>query len=393
MRKIDILKLALQNVFNSRVKTFLSALSICIGISSVCLVLEIGQNVSGTIKSELGQISNDSLTISPQNGDMVSSDIENMLASNENIKSVMPYIFEYTNYYFRGEEHSAVVCGISQKVDEIFNISLLYGTLPTISQTKAAEKVIVVDDILAKKLYFRENIVGKSIRVFLNGKYEIFEIIGVIKSQKGGVESLTGQDLPDLLYTPYTTINELFGKNKVSSLAVRCFSTGDASKNGEQVINILEKIDADTIYDYDNVAQYADTFLNIINLISILVGSIAAISVIVGGIGIMNSMVSSAESRINEIGIYLAIGAKRRDVLMCFITEALIVSLIGGFIGILFSSIAVGVINRLLIFNLTLNIKSLFIGFLGAAVCGIVFGFLPAYYASKLNPIDAISRE
>ena len=390
MKTIDLFRFTLKNIRNSKIKGILCALSVCVGISSVCLVMEIGSNAENQIQQELSQISSNILTVSPNSG-KVSGTVLKEISQNPAIKAYMPYIFEYGHYFVKNTTNNSVICGINQDIPEIFNITLYHGRLPTKSEVEQGANVVLVDDIMANNIYHRTNIVGKTIQIALNGFYQKYEVIGVISSQKAGIESMIGQSLPDLLYVPYTTINQAFGENKLENVAIRCFDSFNPTEESQKLIR---KLNISTLsegkYSVDNISNFTDTILRVTTIVSLLVSAIAAISVLVGGIGIMNSLVASAESRKNEIGIYIALGAKPREIMLSFLLEAVLISVIGSVLGIAISSAAVLIANQFISIPLTLNPMNSLVSFVGAIVCGAVFGYMPSKKAAKLNPIDAI---
>lgn len=393
MKTIDLLRFTLKNIANSRIKGVLCALSVCVGISSVCLVMEIGSNAESQIQQELSQISTGILNVSPASG-AISNTVLKEISNAPEIKAYMPYIFEYGHYYVKNTTNTSVICGITEKIPEIFNIELYHGRLPTPSEISNGTRVALVDDLMANKIYKRTNIVGKQIQIAVNGFYEKYQVIGVISSQKAGIESMLGQSLPDLLYIPYTAINNAFGENKLQNVAISCFESVDPTEASQKLVRNLNTSPlAEGKYTAENISNYTDSILRITGIVALLVSAIAAISVLVGGIGIMNSLVASVESRKNEIGIYIALGARPREILLSFILEAVLISVIGSVFGIGISSAVILLANKLITIPLTINYSNIIISFFGAILIGAIFGYMPAKKASQLNPIDAIRLE
>lgn len=393
MKTIDLLRFTLKNIVNSRIKGVLCALSVCVGISSVCLVMEIGSNAENQIQRELSQISTGILNISPVYG-AISNTVLKEISNTPEVKAYMPYIFEYGHYYVKNTTNTSVICGITEKIPEIFNIELYHGRLPTQGEIANGARVALVDDLMANKIYKRTNIVGKQIQIAVNGFYEKYQVIGVISSQKAGIEGMIGQSLPDLLYIPYTAINNAFGENKLQNVAISCFDVVNPAEASQKLVRNLNTSPlTEGKYTVENISNYTDSILHITGIVALLVSAIAAISVVVGGIGIMNSLVASVESRKNEIGIYIALGARPREILLSFILEAVLISVIGSVFGIGISSAAILMANKLIAIPLTINYSNVIISFFGAILCGAIFGYMPAKKASQLNPIDAIRLE
>ena len=219
---------------------------------------------------------------------------------------------------------------------------------------------------------------------------EKMKICAVIRSQSASISMLIGGQLPYLIYLPHTALDEMSGSITADKLMVAM-----KRENQEAIEQIQKKLNRqfEGSYQYENLNHYLDSFQVIMDAISLLISGIAGISVIVGGIGVMNSMVSAVETRTKEIGIYRALGAKKRTILQTFVLEAVLLCLTGGICGVMLSKGTIHLIEMFLGVKIQFQ-WSVVIASLGlSAICGVLFGMLPAMRAARLDPIKAIRSE
>lgn len=394
MRSLDLWKIAAQNVWYGRSKSLLCILALCIGICSVCTVLCFGNLAADAVAREIDQTGLGGLACYPKNDTAISIEEEDLqlAAKTEGVAAVMPLAIRTGTVSLHGTSISSAICGVDEALKDVFSLTLLDGRLLKKQDIAGGEAVVVVDDALAQSLYRRTNISGKHIRLTLSGITESFEIIGVVASQKQGIQELVGGKIPSFLYIPHTKMDQICGEKTTDTLAVSCFPDYNSDSVGETLTQKLSYIN-DTTFRYENLTQYTESFKNIAHVVSLLATSVAAISIVVGGLGVMNSMTAAVESRIGEIGIYMAIGARKTDILRCFLLESLILCGIGGISGVTISMLIFQIVVRLLKLSLIFQYQYLYYGLAMAAVCGITFGLLPALKAVRLNPIDAIRTD
>jgi len=288
----------------------------------------------------------------------------------------------------RNLSSSAGILGIDQALSDVFQIEVYHGSLPTAAQVREAAKIAVIDADFAQKVYKRTNVIGKTLYVTVNGRKEAMEICAVIRSQSAGISMMVGGKMPYLVYMPYTTLQTMDPAAQTDKLITN-LDDPDAADNMLEKLNRAEG----TNYLYENLNQYLDSFSAITDTIAFLISGIAGISVVVGGIGVMNAMVSSIDTRTREIGIYRALGAKKREIMQTFLCEAMLLCLIGGLFGIVCSFGIVYLIQKLFDAALHYQQESMLISLAISAVCGVLFGMLPALRAAKLDPIKAIRAE
>ncbi len=392
----DILKISLLNALRGRIRTALTALSIMIGVASVLLVESIGSGGEQVIIGEIEKLGLSGIAISQNFNEettpLCAEDAEALERTFSEISDAMPIVMQYGAIKFNKVISDSVILGVGARADKIYNVNLLYGRVPNEVDIRSNRKVAVIDNELAEKSYKRVNVVGKQIVVNFSGKKEKYEIIGVIKSQKDGINQMLGGGIPDFIYIPYTTVNETRNENSVSQIAVKCI--GDDEESGEKFADFLSRRKGfDNAYISENMTSKIGEIKTITNLVSLIISAIAAISLCVAGIGIMNTMFSSTAERYREIGICMAVGASSRDISLCFLAESIIISLIGGTAGALFGWIGILAISNLI------GVKSIYSiwTFIGAEVisilCGAIFSVIPAVKASKLDPIITLRND
>lgn len=387
----DQIFLALNNVLRAGTKTVLCVLAICIGIASVTTITSLGSTAGESVQAELDQIGVRGIVIYSKTGQTLSDDALQVMAQTRDISVCMPLILTSGTVRFRNQTSAAGILGVDQRLDQIFQLTVLHGELPTRGQVAAGEKIAVIDESLAQKAYRRTNVVGKELWIMVNGISEKMKICAVIRSQSAGISTLLGGNVPHILYLPTTTLTALSSELKADK-AIILTENSDFVQISETLIRKLERL-SNTTYHYENLDHYLASFSRITDILTVLIGGVAAISVIVGGLGVMNTMIVSVDGRTREIGIYRALGAKRRDMIRIILIESVFLCLIGGALGILLNWIIFSVIATVFDVRIKLRISGVILSIAMSSLCGICFGWLPAIRAANLDPIQAIRAE
>jgi len=287
---------------------------------------------------------------------------------------------------------ATTVYGVYPSYFKIRDWQLKYGEFFTDRDVRANRKVALLGETVANQLFPDEDPTGQRIRI----RNVPFTVIGVLKA-KG--QSGLGADQDDLILAPATTVlYRLKGHRWVDMINASAVSTADMQAAEDQIRTILRQAhriapgedDDFTIRDQTQIAETASETSRVMTL---LLGSIAAVSLIVGGIGIMNIMLVSVTERTREIGIRLSVGARSIDVLSQFLTEAIVLSLTGGLLGIFLAFVITYILNTFTQLTAIINPQIIFISFLFSGAVGVFFGFYPARKAAALNPIDALRYE
>jgi len=394
---IDTLRISFRNLGRKKSRSALTILGIAIGVASVVLIASLGEIGKYTINQEIDELGGGGLMISGNNklaGIQLTSDHLNAVRTSGAVDSAIPVVVDYTKTYMRGLMLDAVIWGIDYGANQVISMELIHGRLITKNDVTAGKMVCVVDQNIAQAYYKRDNIVGKTIQLqFASGNVE-FEIVGVVSSGGNVLQGLMGNFIPTFVYLPYTTMQELMGRETFDQIAVAVKSGIDEEVARTQLLSIVNNTSGvRTGFKAENMQGQKEKFSSILNIVTVILSVIAGISLIVAGLSIMTVMLVSVGERTREIGIKKSIGANRQNILFEFLIESFTISLIGSIAGTV-----VGVL-LVIIGCLPLGIPVLFnlglIGFciLFSILIGVIFGVYPASVASKLNPVDALRCE
>ncbi|MGB7294999.1 MAG: ABC transporter permease [Candidatus Aminicenantales bacterium] len=401
-------RVALRALARNKMRSFLTALGIIIGVGAVISMVSIGEGAKQGVEDRFASMGTNLLFISPGSrsrggvhsgfGGFNTLKPEDAVAVEEQCDAVQytsPSVSTRAQTVYGNKNWNTSIQGTGAMYPEIRNWEIEQGTYFDGSHVRAAAKVCVLGSEVKKSLFEDEDAVGKVIRV----KAIPFRVIGVFKS-KGESGGWFNRD--DMMTVPYTTVmKRLTGQEYISSIDISAVSsarTEEAKTQIEELLRIRHKIapGAEDDFQVRNMAEIAEGAAQATQIMTILLGSIASISLLVGGIGIMNIMLVSVTERIREIGIRMAVGARQKDILLQFLTEAIVLSVLGGLIGVLFG---VG-LSKLLVyvktfsqFKTAVSPGAIILAFVFAASVGIFFGFYPARKASRLDPIEALRYE
>ncbi len=401
-------RVALRALGRNKMRSFLTALGIIIGVGAVISMVSIGEGAKKGVEERFASFGTNLLFVSPGSrsrggvhsgfGGFNTLKPEDATAIEQQCDAVQytsPSVSTRAQTVYGNKNWNTSIQGTGAKYPEVRNWQVEEGTYFDESQVRTAAKVCVLGSEVKKSLFEDEDAIGKIVRV----KAIPFRVIGVLKS-KGESGGWFNRD--DMMTVPYTTVmKRLSGQEYISSIDISAVSAGrteEAQTQIEEVLRIRHKIapGAEDDFQVRNMADIAEGAAQATQIMTILLGSIASISLLVGGIGIMNIMLVSVTERIREIGIRMAVGAKQRDILLQFLTEAVVLSVLGGLIGVLFG---VG-LSKLLVyvktfsqFKTAVSPGAIILAFVFAASVGIFFGFYPARKASRLDPIEALRYE
>lgn len=401
-------KIALRSLKVNKMRSILTSLGIIIGVSAVIIMLAVGEGAKGQISKQIESMGSNLLLVmsgsSTSSGVRVGggsqptlrmSDAQAILKDCPSVLEVAPTVSESKQLVFSNQNWSTAVYGITPSYLRIKDWDVDDGRIITDEDVKNSTKVALLGTTVVTNLFGDLDPVGKTIRV----AGMPFKVVGIL-SQKG--QTGMGQDQDDSILIPITTAQKkLFGTQfpgVVKFIQVQAKS-GDVLDDAQDEITLLLRErhnigrNKDDDFTVRNFTQMMETIKQVTNTMTILLGSIASVSLLVGGIGIMNIMLVSVTERTKEIGIRMAIGAKATDIRYQFLIEALLLSLVGGFIGILIGICGAKLVDLCFHLAITISLWSIFLSVGFSALIGVGFGFYPAYKASLLNPIDALRYE
>ena len=406
MNYSNLLKIAINALMRNKLRAFLTMLGIVIGVASVIAMLAIGQGSKKSIQDQVSSMGSNMIIVFPSSQarggvrlgnasskSLTVADVNAISQECPSIKMASPEVRSSGQVIYENNNAPTTIYGGNQNYLGIKMISITDGRDFTQREIKSAAKVCLIGKTVITNI-FGDNVdpVGRYIR-FNNIP---FKVIGVL-SEKG--RNTFGQDQDDLLIAPYATVQKrilaITHVQTILASAVDEASSPKAVAEVEEVLRQRHKIRADQEDDFEVRSQeeLVKTFSSISNILTILLGAIAGISLLVGGIGIMNIMYVSVTERTREIGLRMSIGGRGVDILMQFLTESILLSVIGGVIGILLGIGASEIVEAIAKWPIAIMPQAVIASFLVCTVIGIFFGWYPARKAANLDPIDALRYE
>lgn len=405
----NLLKIALRAISNNKLRSFLTMLGIIIGVASVITMLAIGQGSKRSIQEQISEMGSNMIMVHPGNNDrrgggvrMNASDMQTLKnADYEEIvkkctrylSSVSPLVNSSGQMIYGNNNYPASVTGVSQDYLDIRKLNVSQGDMFTDQDIATSAKVCVIGKTIVDNLFTnQEDPIGKVVRF---GKVP-FTVVGVLEPK--GYNSM-GQDQDAVVLAPFTTIQKRVSNitylNGIYASAKEERLTSKAIDDIVDVLRQTHKIKEDGELDFSVRSQeeLSSMMTSTTDMLTVLLACIASISLLVGGIGIMNIMYVSVTERTREIGLRMSVGARGIDILAQFLIEAILISVTGGLIGVLFGVGASYGLSALLGWPVYVQPYSVILSFLVCTITGVFFGWYPAKRASELDPIEAIRYE
>ena len=405
MKSSVLVRIAGDSIRKNKMRTLLTMLGIVIGVGAVIIMVAVGQGAQKSIANQINALGTNLLVVTPgsSNAGGVSQgagtfnritvqDAEKLKSEGTLFAGVSPVVMTRTQVIAGGTNWRTLINGVSTDFQTIREWQLRSGTFFTDNDQRAMRKVAVIGNTVATNLYPGTDPVGAQLQI----RNVPFTIVGVLatKGQNAG-----GQDQDDVVLVPYTTAqSRLAGNTRIGQVLVSALSPQDIPAAQDEVRAIMRESHRipegdDDDFTVRNQTEIANAAQGTTKIMTWLLASIASVSLIVGGIGIMNIMLVSVTERTREIGIRMAIGARGSDVLTQFLVESIVMSVLGGAVGL-----AVGVGGASVLAHFTgwstavpVQAVALAIGF--SAAVGVFFGFYPARKAAALDPITALRYE
>jgi len=383
--------MAIKSVKSNKMRTFLTMLGIIIGISSVITMVSVVQGTTNQITDQLANMGTNMVTVTMTGQgttrELRMRDMNELVEDNPDlIRGVAPNISGRATVRHETNNNNVSVIGTNTIFSSARNVEAQMGRFITDEDVEMRRNHAVIGTFNVADLFGGQNPIGQNIR--LNGV--LFTVVGVLEERSGGRQ---GSD-DDRVIIPYTAAISLFNNGTIGSFIVE--STGPDTVERAVMITenfLLRTLGSANAFRIFNMQDMLDTFDQMTGQMALMLGGIAGISLLVGGIGIMNIMLVSVTERTREIGIRKAIGAKRSSIMSQFLIESVVVSCMGGIVGIVLGALgAIGLGNAIDV-NAAPEIGIIVFSFGFAAFIGIFFGWYPANKASRLNPIDALRFE
>lgn len=398
---------AFKNVFSNKLRTVLTMLGIIIGIAAVIAITSVGNGSQQQITEQFDSLGVGRITVSLRSNsprDMHSSDAltyddYELLKNIRGIKYISPvYSASYATVKLMDpkETNTASISGVTPEYENIMSPTLLYGRYISDTDVEMKNKVVVINDTTAEKIFGKsdESVVGEKISIKTwQGSFK-YTIIGITENENAETESLYDNEYPENMVIPITTAFRLFNQKTLSSITLVANDPENADSLCELITNTLDnEHNTSEKYTAESSTAQMDAMNEVTGTVTLLISGVAAISLVVGGIGVMNIMLVTVTERTREIGIRKSIGAKNKDIMLQFVVEAIILTGIGGILGIIFGWVAGAVAGHFMGVTSVVSVNSIIIAFLISSAIGIIFGVYPARKAAMLDPIEALRYE
>lgn len=405
MRFIEILRIAFDALLRNKMRSLLTMLGIIIGVGAVIAMVAIGQGAQVQVEAQISSLGSNILLVFPgtttRGGVMAGAGTGSTITEEDGqavkeqcpaVAYVSPLLRSGAQVVYANLNWGTVIQGGAVDFFSIRDFRLQSGDYFTEQDVRAATKVCLLGKTVIDQLFESADPVGQTVRI----RNIPFRVIGTLQP-KG--QNAMGQDQDDIIIIPYTTLQKrLMGHTRSWGFIVSAVSKAQISTAQQQITDLLRvrhKLGPmdDNDFTIRTQTEIADAQSATANIMTILLASIASISLLVGGIGIMNIMLVSVTERTREIGIRMSIGARKRDILTQFLMEAIVMSLLGGLIGIAFGIGGSSLVSKFAGWPTFVTANSIFLAVFFSMAVGVFFGYYPARKASGLNPIDALRYE
>jgi putative ABC transport system permease protein len=398
-----IFLLALRSIRRHLLRSFLTILGIVIGVGAVVAMTTLGKATTAAVQEQIAALGTNILQVRPGQGfgrggggprppDFKPADVTAIQQQVAGVVAVAPQAQASATAIYEGANWSTTINGTTSAYFQVQPWPLSAGRGFTPTEEEAGKSVCIIGSTVQSNLFRGGQAVGKRFRI---GDVSC-DVIGTL-TKRG--QSGFGGDQDDVVIMPIKTVQRRFtGSTDIRMILVgvdQAYSTDQVQASLTDLLRERRHITGGKDDDFNifDTKQISDTLTGTTNLLTQIVAAVAAISLVVGGIGIMNIMLVSVTERTREIGIRLAIGAVGREVLLQFLVEAVVLSCIGGIIGLLLAQVAIAVATPLMQVPWTFDLQINVIAFVISALIGVVFGYFPARRAASLNPIDALRHE
>ncbi len=400
----DLFKMALRSLIANKLRTFLTTLGIIIGVASVISMIAIGEGAKKSTLSTISKFGTNIISVKPGrkkkrhvSGDRVVTltlkDARAIESGVPLITGVAAQVYKSAQLKYSSKNTNTTVRGADEDYSRLANFTIDRGRFFNSDEIITSRQVVVLGATVVKNLFGEsiDNPVGETLKV--DGKNYL--IIGVMEA-KG---ALSWYDPDDQVFIPVTTAQKrLFGMDHVQSIDVQAAKIEDLEAIKEDIDRLLRlrhniREGEDSDFHVQNSAQWLNSWGDAAKTFTYLLGGVAAISLMVGGIGIMNIMLVSVTERTREIGIRKAIGAKKREIMEQFLIESVLMSFLGGGIGIGLGLVIAKTVSKMGGWDTVVSLESILLAFGFSVGIGIFFGYYPANKAANMNPIDALRYE
>ena len=407
-RFMEYVKMAIQNILANKGRSFLTMLGIIIGISSVIMIMAVGDGTTKQMNADLDDIGGGQVYLYTSNDAAAAGEwftADDMIAIKEKVDGVIGIM---PNDSLLGEtvtgkgDFSVQVYNATEDAQDLYKFITKRGRAITEKDVDEGRAVCNLLDSDARRLFGSDDVVGMSVDFVSGGISKAYEIIGVMEEPDTSVMvQYTYEGAPIQLFVPYTALDNFGGSYEYSTVQILTDKEKDSGKITNNIVKLLEARHQSAGEDYFRVQSFADMMdqiNSVLDIMTIFISCVAAISLLVGGIGVMNIMLVSVTERTREIGIRKSLGAKTTSIMLQFLAESAILTVLGGIIGIILGLLGAtgicSVISTLMEMDIKpgLDVGTIALATLFSCAVGIFFGIYPARKAAKLSPIEALRR-
>jgi putative ABC transport system permease protein len=402
---LGAIRLALSAIVRNKLRAALTVLGILIGVTAVVIVTALAGGASESVGSQIDSFGSNLIFINPETvqssgargkvtGRLTENDARAVAREAVSVERVAPWLSTAGQVVYGDKNAATMMAGTTVAYFPIRRFRIAKGEMWTEADETLKTKVCIIGETVSEKLFGNEDPIGRTVRI---GRSP-YRIIGLLEP-KGN--SPFGEDQDDRILMPIGSFRSRVmptSPGRVDMFMASSTSEQTTSRAQDQIQSILHQRHRiapgrDEDFKVNTQAEFRQAQQGISDVLSALLLSVAAVSLVVGGIGVMNIMLVSVAERTREIGIRLSIGARERDILIQFLIEAIVLSMAGGVLGIIIGSAATIALGRALGWNAAPSLESIGIAVATSAIIGVVFGFLPARRAAKLDPIEALRQE
>lgn len=382
-------KMAFKSILSNKMRSFLTMLGIIIGVMSLVVLVSLASGATESVTDSIDELGSNTLyvSISDDKGKPIRYDELDEFIESDQLKMAAPYATSSSKISGSKDEKTGTIIGTTAAYTEIQNLTLASGRFIKSPDVYNHTNVVVINEDLAKAVVGRTDVVGETIS--LGGTS--YQIIGVLESS---TSTSTDEEAYYEAYIPYTSLIRLTDSVGVDVTEFYVAATDENNMDQAEIVlenKLKERFNNDEdAYFIMNQSSIAEAMASVTNTLALLLGGIAGISLLVGGIGIMNIMLVSVTERTREIGIRKAIGAGYWSIMLQFLIEALVVSLLGCLIGIALSAVAIQIIDRVGSVSYGLSTGVIWVSVAFSLLIGVIFGIYPANKAARKKPIDAL---